>query len=492
MLKTGADYLESLRDGRVVYIGGERVEDVTAHPAFRNGARSYARLYDARSDPKYRDDLTYEENGERFAAYYLKPRTKADLEHRSRCSQVIADLTCGMMGRSPDFIGGYLTGAVMQPEIYDRGQHKFSKHVLAYFEKCRKEDLFLSHAVTPLQGSKDTKFSGREAIQTPQLAVVKEDDSGVTISGIKLLATGAAFSHDIWIGNIQPLAPGHEKESITCMVPNNAPGLELWSRKAFERYAVSEFDNPVSYRFDESDCIVVCKNVKIPWERVFTHNDIPLSRAIYFETPTHTLSNHQAAVRYRTKLKLFLGLARRITQANGIDKVPAVMDDLGHLAALYGQMSGMVAGQIQAFETLDNGYLNYNRYLMYASIYFAYQQYDHFVGKVRELAGGSVLQMPADISVLDNEATRETFEQLWQGQSASAMDRFKVQKLAWDVLASEFAARHWQYERFYMGPAYIVRAHNLREAPWPEIEAYTAALLDSYGPGPLLNKGRTD
>jgi 4-hydroxyphenylacetate 3-monooxygenase len=492
MLKTGQDYLESLRDGRVLYLGGERITDVTTHPAFRNAARSYARLYDARAEPAYRDALTHEENGERYAAYYLKPRTLADLEQRSRCSAVIADLTCGMMGRSPDFIGGYLTGAVLQPEVYDRGRHRFSPHVLAYFEKCRREDLFLAHAVTPLQGSKDAKFAGREAVETPQLRVVRTGDAGVVISGIKLLATGAAFSHETWIGNIQPLAPGHEAEAITCMVPNNAPGLELWSRKAFERYAVSEFDNPVSYRFDESDCIVVCKEVHVPWERVVTLDDIALSRAIYFETPSHTLSNHQAAVRFRTKLKLFLGLARRIVEVNGTDKVPAVADELGHLAAVYGQMCGMVDGQIHAFEDLGNGYLNYNRHLMYASIYFAYQHYDHFAGKVRELAGGGALQMPADISVLDDAATRATFETLWQGQAASALERFKVHKLAWDVLASEFAARHAQYEKFYMGPAYIVRAHNLREAPWPEVRAYTERLLGSYDAGPLLEPGRRD
>lgn len=44
---TGDEYLESLRDGREVWIYGERVKDVTAHPAFRNSARSVARLYDA-------------------------------------------------------------------------------------------------------------------------------------------------------------------------------------------------------------------------------------------------------------------------------------------------------------------------------------------------------------------------------------------------------------------------------------------------------------
>ena len=55
---TGAEYMESLRDGRDVYFDGERVTDVTTHPAFRNSVRSIARLYDALHDPETRDLLT--------------------------------------------------------------------------------------------------------------------------------------------------------------------------------------------------------------------------------------------------------------------------------------------------------------------------------------------------------------------------------------------------------------------------------------------------
>src|SRR5258707_14209229 len=57
---TGAEYLESLRDGREVYIYGDRVKDITTHPAFRNSARMIARLYDALHDPANKDVLTVE------------------------------------------------------------------------------------------------------------------------------------------------------------------------------------------------------------------------------------------------------------------------------------------------------------------------------------------------------------------------------------------------------------------------------------------------
>ncbi len=68
-----------MRDGRVVYVGSERVADVTTHPAFRNAARSIAMLYDLKRDPAQRDALSYEEDGERFSMYYLLPRNRDDL-----------------------------------------------------------------------------------------------------------------------------------------------------------------------------------------------------------------------------------------------------------------------------------------------------------------------------------------------------------------------------------------------------------------------------
>ena len=79
MLKTGAEHLESLRDGRVVYIGAERVDDVTTHPAFRNAARSMAAIYDLKSSH------FFEENGERFSNYFLKARTREDLKKGPIC-----------------------------------------------------------------------------------------------------------------------------------------------------------------------------------------------------------------------------------------------------------------------------------------------------------------------------------------------------------------------------------------------------------------------
>jgi hypothetical protein len=67
MIRTGNQYRDSIRDGRRVWINGERVKDVTAHPMFKPIVDIRARIYDMAHDAQYRDVMTYEENGERFA-----------------------------------------------------------------------------------------------------------------------------------------------------------------------------------------------------------------------------------------------------------------------------------------------------------------------------------------------------------------------------------------------------------------------------------------
>lgn len=135
MLRTGKDYLERIRDGRRVLIGSERVGDVTRHPAFAAAARMYAALYDLKADPAKRELMSFEENGERFSMYFLKPKSREDLVRRTACHKAIADFSHGLLGRSPDHVAASFTGLAMRPEVFDSGRaarnRKFSaRHAL--------------------------------------------------------------------------------------------------------------------------------------------------------------------------------------------------------------------------------------------------------------------------------------------------------------------------------------------------------------------------
>jgi 4-hydroxyphenylacetate 3-monooxygenase len=281
MLMTGKEYLSSIRDGRRVYIGGELVEDVTAHPAFRNAAQSFAMIYDRKRDPENRDLMTFEEDGETFSTYFLLPRTREDLQRRFETHRRIASWTHGLLGRSPDNFPSYVSGLVMDPAMFDSIRQGFGNNIRNYYQHMRGNDIFASHTVTNPQGWRPLSPADNPRHTPPTLRVINEDDSGVTINGLKMLGTASVFCHETWCGNLQPVAAGQERESITCVVPLNAPGVSIWSRKPYERYVVSEFDNPLAARFDETDSAVLFENVKVPWECVFCHNNVEMTRAIY-------------------------------------------------------------------------------------------------------------------------------------------------------------------------------------------------------------------
>lgn len=473
MLKTGKEHLECLRDGRVVYVGKERIDDVTTHPAFRNAAATVAALYDAKAAPENRDAMTFEEDGERFSAYYLPARTRADLEQRTETHRRIAEMTYGFMGRSPDHVSAFVTGMAMNPGVFN----EYADNLLAYYRHMRRNDVYATYAVLPPQAARNPEFYQRNSLPIPSLRVVREEDDGVVISGMKMLATAGVFSDEIWIGNLIPLAPEQKDQSVTCAIPVNAPGVSLWARKPFERHIVNAFDNPLTARFDESDSMVICDNVKVPWERVFVHNDAVKARGIYIETPAHCYGNHQSNVRYWVKLQMLAGLAAKITYATGADQVPAVRETLGRLASLEALLGGLVAGQIQSAERWPEGYLTYNRRQMYAALNWCTESYSAIIDCIRELCGGGVFQMPADISVMQDPALAPVFQTYWTTPQISAVDRMRVFKLAWDVVGSEFAGRHQQYEKFYAGASFIVRGYNYSHAPWDRFQAIVDEIL---------------
>ena len=482
MLRTGKEHLESLRDGRVVYIGSERVDDVTHHPAFRNAAQTVAALYDMKADPALREEMTFEEDGGRHSIYYLRARSRDDLQRRMIGHRRIADFTYGMFGRSPDHVSSFVTGMAMKADEL-KAPCGHPDNLLAYYRHIRDNDIYTVYAVVPPQAARNPEFYHRQNIPVPTLRVVREDDSGVVISGMKMLASGALFANEIWIGNVIPLAPDQKKEAITCAIPCNAPGLQLWSRQPAELGCISEVDSPLAYRYDESDSMLLCDEVRVPWERVFVHEDALLSRDIYVTTPSHCFGNHQSNVRYWSKMRLLLGIASKIANVTGADQVPAVKETLGRISAQEAMIAGMVNGQINAYESWPGGpegYVCFNRRMMYGALEWCTQNYSKFVDDLRELCGGGVFQMPANITVMNDPALAKEFQTYWQTPQADALTRMKLFKLAWDMIGSEFAGRHQQYEKFYAGASFIIRNHSFRETDWVAFNKIVEDLMASY------------
>ena len=480
MLRTGQEYLSSLQDGRVIYIGDERVEDAVTHPAFENIAQTYARLYDAKAEPANREFMSYEEDGERYSMHFLPPRSQADLERRTRAHRFITEFSYGLLGRSPDASASNITGMTMKPEVLAENDGGFADNLMSLWQHLRRNDVFLCYAIVPPPAARNPEYYQTKGIPSPTLRVVAEDDAGVSINGMKFLATSAAVANEVIIGNILPLAPDQAAESITCIIPMNLPGMSLWARKPMARDAKYEFEEPLTYRFDESDCMIVFENVKVPWEKVIVHNNAPLSRDVFVKTASHVLSNHQSNCRFHSKMRFLLGVASMITQATGAREIPAVRELLGRLAAMEAHFGALIDAQIYAHEQISDDFVLYARRYMYAGLVWAAENHHLLLDTVRELMGGGVFQFPASIEVVRDRELRELFDTYWSTMKDTSVERMKLFSLAWDLVGSAHASRMQSYEKFFVGPLFAVRNYSYINAPWDEFDALVTDLMSEY------------
>jgi 4-hydroxyphenylacetate 3-monooxygenase len=478
MILTGQEYLESIRDGRTIYVGKERIADATRHPAFAGGARTYAALYDLKA--ANRNVATFEENGERYSMYFLQPRSQEDLRRRNRMHRLIADFSFGLLGRSPDAVAGNLTGLAMNSAYFDSEPGGNRANVGSIYEHVRRNDIFATYAIVPPPAARNKDYYQSGGIQSPSLRVTAETDDGVVLNGMKMLATGAAYAHEVLIGNVMPLAPDQKKESITALVPLNLPGLSLWARRPFNTEDTRTFDSPLTRRFDESDCMLVFRDVKVPWERVIVHDNPALSRNIYINTPAHVLANHQCMVRFSSKMRFMLAMASKLTMMTGARDIPAVRELLARLAAYEAGLSAMIDGQIERCQPANDGFMLFNRRYLYATLNWAMENHSMLIDTLRELMGGGHFQFPASIDVLEDPELRPVFETLWDAGTHGAVERMKLFKLAWDLVGSDHASRATSYEKFFVGPAFAVRNYNFMYAPWDELHALVDELMAQY------------
>ena len=193
---------------------------------------------------------------------------------------------------------------------------------MRFYEFARDNHLYITYAIVPPQI--DRSQAGAPAKRPDAHAgVVAERDGGIVLKGAQQLATGAALSDWLHLSCIHPLQPGDEAYALSVAMPINAPGLKIYPRRSYAAGATSAFDYPLSSRFDETDALVVLDDVFVPWEHVFIYRNIALCRDQWWRTPAHVLGNHQAQVRYATKLRFLLGLAKRLTEITGIGRAAA-------------------------------------------------------------------------------------------------------------------------------------------------------------------------
>ncbi|TCP30864.1 4-hydroxyphenylacetate 3-monooxygenase oxygenase component [Scopulibacillus darangshiensis] len=463
-MMNGKEYLESLRDGRVVYLNGEKVEDVTAHPAYQNAARSIARLYDALHDPEKAPILTTEtEYGFRTHKFF-KASTSAEelLEARDAMAEW-SKLSYGFMGRTPDYKAAFIGSLGPYADFY-KG---FEDNARRWYKKAQKDVPFCNHTIVNPQMDRDQPLHKNKDVF---VRAVEERDDGVIVSGAKMVGTSAALTHYNFVANYSPvdLGEGDQSHALIFFVPMNAPGLKIVSRQSYEEIATklgTPYDYPLSSRFDENDAVIVLDNVFIPWEDILTYKNVDVANGFRPKTGWVNRYTFQGCTRFAVKLDFMVGLLLKATEMAGTNRFRGVQANIGEVMSWRNMFWAISTAMATNPEKGANGCVLPNG--TYATAYrvFAPMVWPKIKEIFEQVAAGGLIQLPSSAKDFLNPELRPYLDQYYKGSGGvSAEERVKVMKLIWDAIGTEFGGRNELYEINYAGNHEGIRLDTLKFA----------------------------
>src|SRR5213594_4393501 len=329
---TGEEFLDSLRGGREVWIYGERVRDVTTHPAFRNPARMLARLYDALHDPATRDVLTCPTDtgsGGVTHRYFRAPTTADDLVAARDAIAAWARITYGWMGRSPDYKAAFLATLGANAGFYA----PYQDNARRWYREAQERVLFLNHALAhpPVD-----RHRPPDEVADVYVHAERETDAGLIVSGAKVVATGSALTHYNFIAPFG-LLPSKKKEfALVCIAAIDTPGVKLICRPSYAMTAEvmgSPFDYPLSSRLDENDAILVFDQALVPWENVLVYEDVGKSNTFFQHSGFSPRAMLHGCTRLAVKLGFVAGLLLKAAEAVGSAQTRHVQASIGEAIA---------------------------------------------------------------------------------------------------------------------------------------------------------------
>ena len=473
-IRTGADYLAGLRDGREVWTRGIRVDDVTQEPGMQRGVATLASFMDKQHADAYRDLVTYvDEDGVRCPLSYQIPKSVDDIKARGRAYYEWAKWSNGMFGRTPDYKNASMMAFAASSAFLaqgTKGQADFSSNMLAYYDDVRRNDKVLTHTlVNPTfnyQLAAAGKYSSEVALQ-----VVKETDAGIVVNGARLLATLGPFADEIEVFPSTVLKPTEDNIpfAFAFALPIATPGLRLICRDSYD-HGKSEFDAPLSSRYEEMDAVVVFDNVLVPWERVFMYGQPELCNQAFAATNAVVHMMHQVACGKLAKAEFVVGLLCAIARATNRDKdlyTKGLISEVMMMAESVRSMLYMAEAEAHADEY--GTFMPLRRPIDTSRNLFP-KMYPRMVEIIQLIGSSSLMATPAEAD-FDN-ALAPDVEQYFQLANLESRDRVALFRLAHDVAVSGFGSRQTLYERFFFGPPALM----------------ASAYFDIYNREPLIER----
>ena len=454
-----SSYLDRLRKGRCIYLDGRLVSDPTQEPAFIGTIASINKYYSLQEE----DPDTYscrDENGHKFPTSLLVPRTREDLAQKRAAYKGVADVSFGMLGRTPDFINAALSGIAAHANVLGSNEHAdFSENAREYYRCCLEENLFVGHGSINPQIDRSRSL-GAQTNSFAGVHVSNVNARGITVSGAKMIATLAPVTDELLIFNMPGLRPGDEDYALAFAIPASVEGLRMICRKPLVRAGYGLLDHPVANAFDEIDAYLLLQDVFVPWNRVFVFRSVEKSNAFYDKTFARHHAGHQGIVRGLAKAELLTGVAIYLAKALGLDGFLNIQEQLGELTTYLEMLKGMILLTEQDATLSDCGVITPSINAIQAIRYNFPKMYERMIKVIQSLAAGSMLSTPHHCD-LENE-NGALLRKALEGPSIDAATRIKLLNLAWDVSGDGFGQRQLVYEIYHAGdPVRIAASHYL-------------------------------
>lgn len=464
---TGKEFLESLDDGREVWIYGERIKNIAEHPAFRNTARMIARLYDAlHRDHADKKNLLIcpTEWGGFTHKYFVAPRSAEDLVAARDAIAEWSRITYGWLGRSPDYKAAFLATLGANAEFYA----PYQENARRWYRYSQERVPFVNHAI--VQPPVDRNMApGAPGGPTDVYAhVTKETDAGIRVTGAKVVATGSALTHFTFVAHAGVLPVQDKNFAIVFLVPSNAPGIKFLCRVSNEQRAAvlgSPFDYPLSSRLDENDAIFIMDDVLVPWEDVFVYADIDKANRFFPNSGFLPRAMLQGCTRLAVKLDFILGLLVKATEIAGTRAFRGVEANIGEVIAWRNTMWGLSDAMAKGAEPWAGGCVLPALEPAMAYRIMAPEAYVQIRQMIEKTVASSLIYLNSHARDFKTPELRGYLDRYVRGSGGvSAVERVKLMKLLWDAIGSEFGARHELYEINYAGSHEEIRIDALRAA----------------------------
>ncbi|MFP6616730.1 MAG: 4-hydroxyphenylacetate 3-hydroxylase N-terminal domain-containing protein [Candidatus Hydrogenedentota bacterium] len=427
-MKTPEEYVESLRDGRELYIDGRKVEDVTTDPNFEVPIAYAARDYDYDDRRELRTYTTGD--GEVGNRLFQIPMNKEQLETRVE------------LLRHVSIISGTISGLFALLNVRDTlGQIKpeYAQNVENLYNHCRDNDLRIAEVITDAKGDRS-----RHPLQQDDpdlyLHVVERRDDGIVVRGAKLHITGASLVHELIVLPTKSMSEGEEDYSVAFSVPVNTPGVKIINRDYAEP-GRSTFDYPISGTRSMPEGFIVFDDVFVPWDRVFLCGEYQ-----YAGTIAHALGLWERVgglIAMVEQSRLMVGIAQLLADYNGISRASHVIDKITELI-FYAEMLRMsLDASIRDFKTTESGMVYPNDMNINVGKYYGASNYHSMVRHLHDLCGGQVITQPVEADYRNPELT-PYFEKYFHTKEGVAVeDRMKLYNLLRDLTADTYGG--WEF-----------------------------------------------